>query len=151
MKETAEKLIRIVGDTAPRLEAISGREAARRPGVEKWSRKEILGHLIDSASNNHQRFVRGQFAARLDFPNYSQNEWNAAQRYQEEPWDLLVRLWVAYNRHLAHVIAGITPEAAAHLCVIGEGSPPVTLGALAEDYIRHLLHHLAQIDALSRD
>ena len=148
MNETAEQLRQIVSETALRLSAVPESEALRKPGAEKWSRKEILGHLIDSASNNHQRFVRAQFAARLEFPGYTQNQWNAAQRYQEEPWVHLVELWASYNRHIAHVIDGISPDAASHICVIGEGAQPVTLGFLVEDYVSHLLHHLRQIDAI---
>jgi DinB family protein len=148
MNKTAEQLRQIVSETALRLSAVSEAEALRKPGAEKWSRKEILGHLIDSASNNHQRFVRAQFTARLEFPGYTQNQWNAAQRYQEEPWFQLVELWASYNRHIAHVIDGISAEASSHLCVIGEGAQPVTLGFLVQDYVSHMLHHLRQIDAI---
>ena len=144
IKESAGRLSRIVEESAPKLAAIPEAEAARKPGPEKWSRKEILGHLVDSASNNHQRFVRAQLAARLDFPGYAQNEWNAAQRYQEEPWAQLVELWASYNRHIAHVLLRVPPEAAGNLCVIG-GADPVTLEFLAADYVQHLEHHLEQI------
>ncbi len=149
MRETAQQLRRIVDETAPRLASLPESEARKKPGPEKWSRKEILGHLVDSASNNHQRFVRAQLARRLEFPGYTQNEWNAVERYQDEPWANLVELWASYNRHLAHVIDGIPAEAAAHVCVIGDHAQPVTLEFLVEDYVRHLQHHLRQIDAIS--
>ena len=80
MSEIAEQLRRIVTETAPRLTSLPESEARKKPGAEKWSRQEILGHLVDSASNNHQRFVRARFAARLEFPGYTQNEWNEIGR-----------------------------------------------------------------------
>ena len=115
-----------------------------RSGAGKWSRKEVLGHLIDSASNNHQRFVRAQLNGALNFPGYQQDGWNRAQQYQSEPWANLVQLWASYNRHLAHVIAAIPTDAGPRICVIGGGSP-VTLEFLVTDYLGHLEHHLEQI------
>src|SRR5262245_61396635 len=89
---------------AERMLAIPDREARvpRAPG--KWSRKEILGHLIDSAANNHARFVRGQASDDLVFSGYDQEAWVRTQRYNERPWADLVALWREYNLHLAHVI-----------------------------------------------
>jgi hypothetical protein len=144
MRQTAVELSRIVDETEPRLLKLSEAESEARPGREKWSRKEVLGHLIDSASNNHQRFVRAQLLKHLAFPGYAQAEWNRAQQYQSEAWQNLVRLWAAYNRHLAHVMAAIPGAAAHNLCEIG-GGEPVTLEFLVTDYVTHLRGHLAQI------
>jgi DinB superfamily len=127
------RLSQIVDETEPRLSALTEPESAERSGAGKWSRKEILGHLIDSASNNHQRFVRAQLDGELNFPGYAQDGWNRAQHYQSEPWANLVQLWSSYNRHLAHVIAAIPEDA---------GS---TLEFLVVDYLRHLEHHVEQI------
>ncbi|MDE3168743.1 MAG: DinB family protein, partial [Acidobacteriota bacterium] len=105
---------------------------------------ELIGHLIDSASNNHQRFVRAALQRALDFPGYDQDASVRVQRFQEVDWNLLVSLWVAYNRHLAHVIAQLP---AGHLetpCRIGYGNT-VTLRFLATDYVDHLVHHLRQL------
>ena len=136
------------------LRALGEDEAARRPAPGKWSRKEILGHLVDSASNNHQRFVRGRFQDDLVFPGYAQDDWVAAQGWQERPWAETLELWRLYNLHLAHVIE-LTPHAIAervhtrhnlHLRAwkpIAEGAP-VTLAWFMEDYLGHLEHHLAQ-------
>ena len=144
MRQTALQLQHIVNDTEQRLGALSEAESLARPSSDKWSRKEILGHLIDSASNNHQRFVRAQFQPQLVFPGYAQVDWNRAQHYQSEAWENLVRLWASYNRHLAHVMAAIPEQAGRNVCRIGAGEP-VTLQFLVTDYVRHLEHHLGQI------
>jgi len=136
---------RSVLDVAPgRLALIPEAESARVPAPAKWSKKQILGHLIDSASNNHQRFVRAQLDSPLHFPAYAQEFWVSAQNYQAESWCDLIDCWTSYNRHLLHVMAHIPADRLANRCVIGEGSP-VTLEFLAEDYVRHLEHHLRQI------
>src|SRR5262249_25822974 len=75
-----------------------------------WSKKQILGHLIDSASNNHQRFVRAQFTDDLLFPGYDQDAWVFSQRYQDAPWLELVPLFRLFNLHIARVIEAIPEE-----------------------------------------
>jgi hypothetical protein len=134
----------------PGLRAISDDAAAvpREPG--KWARKEILGHLIDSASNNHQRFVRAGDGATVRLPGYAQDLWVTFQGYRESRWRDLVDLWSGYNRHLAQVLERIPETLRDVPCEIG-GSPPVPLSFVALDYIGHLQHHLRQIlDAPAR-
>ncbi len=113
----------------------------RAPG--KWSRKEIVGHLIDSAANNHQRFVRAQ-SDPVRLPGYAQEHWVTSQRYSKRAWRDLIDLWSSYNRHLAHVVAHIPESRRSTPCEIGEG-PPVPLSHIALDYIGHLQHHLKQV------
>jgi hypothetical protein len=137
-------LAEILRDIPQRLAAISEQEASHRNGEGRWSRKEILGHLIDSASNNHQRFIRAQLAPHVDLPGYQQESWVRLQAYQDALWSELVDLWFRYNRHLARVIAQVPPEALAHTISI-DGRAPVTLGFVIDDYVRHLEHHLGQI------
>src|SRR5580765_3379422 len=100
----------LVEHGAASLLAISDADSSHRPGPGKWSPREIVGHLIDSASNNHQRFVRAQLQHDLVFPGYAQDGWVAAQRYQDADWPELVALWSAFNRHMAWVME-TTPEA----------------------------------------
>ena len=113
-----------------------------------WCAREVLGHLIDSACNNHRRFILAQSDGFAGFDGYQQDEWVARQHYHEAPWRDLVALWTAYNRHLAHVI-GCTPAAAlAHEGTSPDGASRLTLGFVMEDYVHHLRHHLDQLKTL---
>jgi len=142
--DTARELANIVNEFAPRLLAISESKSGERTSPGKWSAKQILGHLIDSASNNHQRFVRAQQEVEVRLAGYEQERWVEAQAYQNESWDNLVSLWSSYNRHLAHVISVVPERKLTNTCALGENDP-VSLGFLITDYIRHLKHHLEQI------
>jgi hypothetical protein len=146
MKELSEQLLRAVEAAEPRLRKISEPETTKPLLPGGWSRKQVLGHLIDSASNNHQRFVRAALQTSLEFPAYDQNGNIRLQDPQEADWSLLVSLWAAYNRYLAHVIARLPASKLETVCRIGSGEP-VTLSFLASDYLTHLVHHLNQIGA----
>jgi hypothetical protein len=111
-----------------------------------WTRSEILGHLIDSALNNHQRFVRAALDGVYSGPGYSQDAWVTLQDYRATPWPELVVLWVSLNRLLVRVVERIPAARLAAQCVVGEGEP-VTLEFLIDDYVRHLRHHLHQLGA----
>jgi len=145
MSESLEqKINQIVEREVPRLRLMQPTDVtvSQSPGV--WSRKEILGHLIDSASNNHQRFVRAQFSDELTFPGYAQNDWVRVQGYADEEWQQIVEVWRALNKHLAHMVGRIPKEKLEIQCSIG-GNAPVTLEGLIQDYIKHMEHHLAQL------
>jgi hypothetical protein len=144
MRELSEQLLSTIDAAEPRLRAISPLESAKPVLAGGWSRKQVIGHLIDSASNNHQRFVRAAQQESLEFPGYDQEGNVRIQAPQEADWALLITLWAAYNRYLAHVIAHLPAEKLETPCLIGSGKP-VTLDFLATDYLTHLLHHLRQI------
>ena len=144
MKDLSEDLLHVVGTAEPRLRAFSELESEKPILSGGWSRKQVIGHLVDSASNNHQRFVRAALQTSLDFPSYDQVGNARVQAFQEAGWSLLVSLWADYNRYLAHVIARLPASKLETVCRIGSGNP-VTLEFLARDYLRHLVHHLAQI------
>lgn len=144
MKELSEQLRTLIETVEPRLHEITERESMQTALPGGWSRKQLLGHLIDSASNNHQRFVRAMLQPSLDFPGYDQEGNVRVQAVQEAEWPLLVSLWAAYNRYLAHLIAYIPASQLDTPCRIGAGEA-VTLGFLASDYLTHLRHHLNQI------
>jgi hypothetical protein len=144
MKDIAKNLEGLIDRSAHRLFDITEADSEVCPAPGKWSKKEIIGHLIDSASNNHQRFVRAQETPALTIPGYAQSFWVDRQGYQSEPWKTLVALWTTYNTHLAHVIAHIPEDCSNNSVAVGENKP-VTLKWLAEDYVRHAEHHLEQI------
>ena len=123
-------------------------QTARRPAPGKWCAREILGHLIDSACNNHRRFVVGQGAGPVVHAGYEQDVWVSRQRYADIPFREIVALWCAYNRHLAHVIASAPAETLTNTGRSPDGSGDVTLGFLMEDYVTHLRHHLDQLRTL---
>lgn len=106
MREVAAALLAVVDRCVPLLRAVNPADAGVRPAPGKWSKKEILGHLIDSAGNNQQKFVRLLSSDEpVAFVGYVQDAWVAVQRYQEADWQHLVELWRGLNEHLAHVIA----------------------------------------------
>jgi N-acetyltransferase len=155
MQPYVNELRRTVDLATPALLAISDEASAERPAPGKWSAREIVGHLIDSASHNHQRFVRARFQEDLVFAGYEQDAWVAAQDCQHAAWAGLVGLWSHFNRHIAHVMAA-TPEAVRlrehrrhNLDEIAWApvprDQPATLDDLMRDYVGHLKHHLRQL------
>lgn len=143
-----------VEGATPRLLAL-GDASAVQPGAGGWSPKEIIGHLVDSAANNHQRFVRGQFQDDLVFAGYAQDDWVRAGAYQEAPWEDLVALWRTFNLQIARVMEAapedvrLRPRHVHNLDVIGfvplASGELATLDRLMRDYVDHLEHHLRQI------
>jgi hypothetical protein len=128
----------------PLLKAIPEDEFTRKPAPEKWSKKQVLGHLIDSAANNHQRFIRVQFE---DVPAiaYDQNNWNSHSHYNALDSSNLIHFWRLYNLHLLELIRRIPEEKLKRECAVG--NKIVTLQFLVDDYVKHMEHHLQQIVA----
>jgi hypothetical protein len=135
-----------VNDACKRLRSLSNEIIVARPNPAAWSVKEIIGHLVDSASNNHQRFVRLQVDDGLVLPDYSQDNdaWVLIQGYQSASWEDLLDLWRYFNLHLSHVIRTVNETCIDHIWVVDEDTS-VTLGELMIDYLRHLNDHLQQI------
>ncbi len=144
VKAVSVELARLADTTEASLLQISEADSSAplRPGG--WSLKQVVGHLIDSASNNHQRFVRAVIQGSLEFPGYDQEGSVRVAAAQEMPWPLLIALWASYNRYLAHILAHLPEESLQVQCRIGSNEP-VTLQFLAEDYLVHLKHHLQQL------
>ena len=111
---------------------------------DHWSPKQILGHLIDSAANNHQRFVRGQLERELITPGYAQREWVATERFNDREWSDLVQFRLAYNRHLLHIMSHAAPDRLDSIIRIGENDA-VSLEFVMIDYVSHMRHHLEQL------
>jgi hypothetical protein len=144
MLELAYQIEQTLSTAHPRLAALTEEAALARSAQGAWSKKEELGHLIDSAANNHQRFVRLQHEALLVLPGYAQDEWNRVQHYQERTWTDLVEFWIAYNRHLAHVLRHADPTRLEN-CWRDPKSGDLTLRFIMTDYLSHLNHHLSHI------
>lgn len=151
----ALRLASTVAAAEPRLRDISAESASVRPAPGRWSPQEIVGHLVDSASNNHQRFVRATWQPNLIFSGYAQDGWVELQRYQEADWLDLVTLWASFNRHLARVMAEVpdavrnTVHTEHNLHDVAFRAPitpeQATLAYFMADYVDHLEHHLRQI------
>jgi hypothetical protein len=144
MTATIARLEEVLNTAPARLLDLADDAVAHKPAPDRWSKKELLGHLIDSAANNHQRFVRAQAAPRLETPRYEQEFWVATQVYATEPWTDMINLWLSFNRHLLHVIQAMPAEVLPHEVTV-TGYAAMTLGELVADYLRHLEHHLAQL------
>lgn len=155
MAEVYELLRRAVEDAAPRLRQVSDAASLtpRAPGA--WTPREIVGHLIDSACNNHRRFVLAQSQDDLVFPGYDQEAWVRSQRYNDAAWADLVGLWRAYNLHIARLMECAPEEARTRprtnhtldKTAWQKLSPgePATLDSFMRDYVAHLAHHVGQI------
>ena len=141
----ANAIDQLVGEWRQRLLDVDSLAAHDKPSSDRWSVSEVVGHLIDSACNNHQRFVRAQFADALQFPKYDQNDWVSAAGYSDLDWKLLVSLWCDYNRMLAGVIRNIPDRCLDVPCTITPYEP-CTLAFLVADYLEHLQHHLRILD-----
>src|ERR1051326_7528509 len=109
MKEIAAHLNEIVNASSEQMKKLSAQDWEFRKAPGKWSRKEILGHLIDSAANNHHRFVRAQYGDKTPI-SYDGDQWVAVQRYHDVPISNLIGLWAFYNLHLAHLLSTMPKE-----------------------------------------
>jgi hypothetical protein len=154
----AQQLRQAVGEGVRLFDGVPEDATARRPAPGKWCAREVIGHLIDSACNNHRRFVINQSTDTLVMDGYEQNEWVSRQRYHDAPASELVPLWAQYNRRIAGVIEAIADD------VLRRPRGPMaghrfsyfdvpktefaTLGYVAEDYVGHVRHHLRQIQSL---
>jgi hypothetical protein len=140
----ADELYGVVTREFPELQLVTEEQSGEvlRPGG--WSRKQELGHLIDSAANNHLRFANAAIQDEFRGPTYAQEEWVKLHGYDELPWTSLVHFWFRYNSLLVQVVQRIDSEKLATPCYVGSGAP-VSLGELIHDYTLHMQHHLDQI------
>lgn len=144
MKQVAGHLNETLDKALPLLKAIAEDTATAKSGPGKWSHKEIIGHLTDSAANNHQKFLRTMAADEVEFPAYEQNYWVSSQHYNERDWRDLLSFWEQYNRHLAHIMMHIPEATLQNSLYIGDKGP-FMLEFIVADYVEHLKHHLKAI------
>lgn len=144
MKEILERLNYLIVAFPLKIKEFSEQEFSEHP-EEKWSRKEILGHLCDSATNNYHRFIRIQFEKQPFFlVSYDQNNWVLIHGYQTIPTDEIVDFWITINQQIIRVISNIPEGKLLYLCDSGDNEY-ITLSELIQDYVRHMDHHLGQI------
>ena len=144
MKDFAEQLRRTIASEEPLLRGIGESAAGASVGNGRWSKKEELGHLVDSATNNRVRFVKAALEGRFAGPSYEQRGWVDLGGYAAMPWTELVDLWKALNLGLSTLVSRIPEERRTAECQIGE-SVAVTLEFLVDDYIQHMAHHVDHI------
>ena len=127
----------------------------KKPAPDKWSIIEIIGHLIDSANNNHRRFTKAQWQENMVFNGYQQDNWVEKQAYQQADWQLILDLWKSYNLHICHIMEHTSEEQLKRVhtdhnlhqiaMITVPKEEPVTLEYFMKDYIFHIEHHLKQI------
>lgn len=145
MTDISVLIKKILAEHEPELLSISTETAGIKPVNNKWSKKEILGHLIDSANVNFQRFIRTIMHKEAEFPPYDQEEWVELQKYNDREWAELIQIFVSFNLQIANLLKNLNPERERYCCDIG-GEKPVTLEVLIVEYIRHMEHHLRDIE-----
>jgi DinB superfamily len=150
--QTLTSLRDLLQQVPGRLEQLSkdNDRVESKPTPSAWSPKEELGHLLDSAANNHQRIVRTQLQDNPAMPGYEQNRWVAMHAYQRREWKELIEAWEALNRQLL-AAAEAVPDSAWSRTLTVAGSEPLTLQFVFEDYVVHMLHHLKHIGIETND
>lgn len=146
MKAIVDELNAVVNSITEKLGRMSESELAAKPLPNKWSKKEVLGHLIDSAHSNLRRFVVGQYESAPPHIIYEQDFWVTANGYQQESPANLIVLWRLINQRIAAVLVEMPKEKYSNLCNTGKGEVSLrALDWLAADYVKHMKHHINQI------
>ena len=140
----------LVNEIPARLSKLPSSQVESKPSLSKWSPKEELGHLLDSAANNHQRIVRVQLEDKPKMPGYDGNAWVELHGYQRRNWQEMIGLWRALNQQLLVAAEAVPDPAWSRTCTIAD-SQPLTLKFVFEDYIDHMTHHLQHIGIKTDD
>jgi hypothetical protein len=145
MQTTASAIQATLNDYLPQLNNLSEDESSVKPLPNKWSKKEIIGHLIDSAQNNIRRFIVAQYEDNPEI-KYKQDDWVRINNYQSYPLTDLVSLWHLLNKQIVSILSNSSQEMLERTC---QGDTLLTIDWLAKDYIKHMKHHLHQVLDLS--
>ncbi|MGE0589512.1 MAG: DinB family protein [Cyclobacteriaceae bacterium] len=152
MEATTKELSAIVEDYAKKISQFSEEEMAAKPNPNKWSKKEVIGHLIDSGQTNLRRFIVGQYESKPPKIVYEQDFWVSASGYQSMKAKDVIELWRLVNLQICQVLNNMNPDNYNKTCDSGKLQPSIhTLEWLAEDYVKHLKHHINQIITKSFD
>ena len=139
-----KQLRTLIHEIPPRLSKLPLPQTELKPSPSKWSPKEELGHLLDSAANNHQRIVRTQLEEQPKMPGYDGNAWVRLHGYQRRNWQELIELWRDLNQQLLAAAEAVPDSAWLRTCTIAD-SAPLTLKFVFEDYLEHMMRHLKHI------
>jgi hypothetical protein len=148
--QSLKHLRALINEVPPKLSKLPLSQVELKPSPVKWSPKEELGHLLDSAANNHQRIVRTQLEHEPKMPGYDGNAWVELHKYQQRNWQEMIELWRALNQQLLTAAEAVPDPAWSRTCTIAD-SLPLTLKFVFEDYIDHMVHHLKHIGAQVND
>jgi len=146
MKNVTDELQQITAEYAARISGITEKEFSAKPLPNKWSKKEVVGHLIDSAQNNLRRFICGQYESLPPHITYEQDFWVAANGYGQTSSEDVIQLWLLINKRICDVLNSMPKSNYEKVCNTGNDSEQLrSLQWLAEDYVKHLKHHLNQV------
>jgi hypothetical protein len=146
MDQTIQELQTLVDDFSARLRLLSNSDFEAKPQPHKWSRKEVIGHLIDSGQNNLRRFIVSTYADTPPNITYEQDIWVKMNGYQNMPADAVITLWSLVNRQIIAVLKQMPPDHYSKTCDTGRDKQQLhSLLWLAEDYVKHMKHHLNQV------
>lgn len=146
MEQPIQELQTLVDDFSARLRLLSNSDFEARPLPNKWSRKEVIGHLIDSGQNNLRRFIVSTYADTPPNITYEQDIWVKMNGYQYMPADDVITLWSLVNRQILAVLKHMPPDLFSKTCDTGKDKQQLhSLLWLAEDYVKHMKHHLNQV------
>jgi hypothetical protein len=141
MEMIASELEGLISQFYPRLNQLEEENAIHKPLPDKWSKKELIGHMIDSAQNNIRRFIVAQYEDRPKIV-YNQDKWVEINNYQEHSVTDLVTLWNLLNKQICTILKNTGPDTSNRQAI---SEAPHSIEWLAEDYIKHLKHHLHQV------
>jgi hypothetical protein len=146
MRDTITELLQLVDVYSTKIGAIPETDFANKPLPNKWSKKEVVGHLIDSAQNNLRRFICGQYELPPSKIVYDQDFWVNANGYQKMKKEEVIQLWKLINQRIGAVLENMPPENYSKSADTGKNSASLhALKWLAEDYVKHMKHHLNQV------
>lgn len=152
IEDMTTELIALVNTWGPKLAGLDEKVISQRKNSQNRTIKQILGHLIDSISNNTHRTVHLQYQeSPFEFPNYAtfgnNDRWIAIQNYQDEDWNTMVQLWKYSSLHFCHVASNVDETKLGNEWIAGPGRY-ITLKELLVDFLRHFKLHLSEIEEL---
>ena len=148
MKNVIHELREIVSDYSGKINALTDAEFSDKPLPDKWSRKEVIGHLVDSAQNNLRRFICGQYETPAPLIVYDQDFWVNANQYQNMDRQDIIQLWRLLNLRICAVLENMPEGNYGKECNTGTLR---SIEWLAADYVKHMKHHINQVISRSFD